>query len=956
MPHPEKFEHYELLKHQDGSFMELGHGAMGVTYKAFDTNLRCNVALKVISSAYLNDPTAAERFLREARGAAQLRHRNVASVFHLGNCGDSYFYAMEFIEGETVDARVKRDGPLSPLVAMDIASQVAAALSAAVKQGLVHRDIKPSNLMLIREDDGELIVKVIDFGLVKSALIGSTAGALTSTGFVGTPYFASPEQLDQRSEDIRSDIYSLGVTLWFMLTGKPTFMGSVASVIAQHLDKPPAFESLAVLPTPVVNVLRKMLEKDVESRIQSPQELRAELKRCIDILEDGDLLPGHEPATMSFDQASQTIGLSASTAAPQPLPRVGSVLSSRYQLIEDLDPTNPGRTFHAEDIAHKRRVRVKIMQCNTAAFAAVREQAAQVESAAHSNFVSVLATERTGSLAYVVSEWLEGFSLLELLRARRELTLRETLSLLGQIAPAIDAARELGVRLALELRDVLIHFPEGFEEPDEQLVLRCPIAEWPVFVVKLDPLGGLDEIDELCAGADRTMVGARDACRPLAIAQLAGIAYDLLGGKPGSSGPLANVSEQGNVVLRRALSGRDHFSSAQAFVSALSEAASDTTLRPTQVMSAQDPAAAAASVPVPRSSAAKPPAKSPPPPSAPVASTTPKPANRLSDADTARVRNPRNYVPIIGGVVAAVVLLVVGILVFSGSDSVPKKLLHTPTGKPTVSPVATAPRQPPQRGRPWKNSLGMTYVPLGDIWFAATETRVRDFTAFVEETNYDAVGGMDSLQKDGYKDHGHSWKDPGFKQSPEHPVVGISREDANYFCKWLTDKERAAGALTAAQFYRLPTDREWSDAVGLTGETGGTPEERSGKIKNVYPWGRTFPPPENAGNYAGSESSAGAPAKWPVVPFYQDPFPRTGPVPVSSPNERGIYDLGGNVWQWCQDSFGKSNTRWGVLRGGSWATSRPEEMLSSYRRDLDPNFREDNVGFRCVISSDAGMR
>ena len=103
-------------------------------------------------------------------------------------------------------------------------------------------------------------------------------------------------------------------------------------------------------------------------------------------------------------------------------------------------------------------------------------------------------------------------------------------------------------------------------------------------------------------------------------------------------------------------------------------------------------------------------------------------------------------------------------------------------------------------------------------------------------------------------------------------------------------------------------------------------------------------------------SSAGAPSKWPVIPFYQDPFPRTGPVPVSAPNERGIYDLGGNVWQWCQDSFGKSNPRWGVLRGGSWATSRPDEMLSSFRKDLDPNFREDNVGFRCVIASDAGLR
>jgi serine/threonine protein kinase/formylglycine-generating enzyme required for sulfatase activity len=954
MPQPEKFEHYELLKNQDGTFAELGHGAMGVTYKAFDTNLRCNVALKVIIGAHLNDPTARERFLREARGAAQLRHRNVASVFHLGTCGESYFYAMEFIEGENVDARVKREGPIEVSLAIDIASQVAAALIAAVKQGLVHRDIKPSNLMLIREDDGEMIVKVIDFGLVKSAFVGSTAGALTSTGFVGTPYYASPEQLDQRSEDIRSDIYSLGVTLWFMLTGKPTFMGSVASVIAQHLDKPPAFEELAVLPTCVVEVLRRMLEKDAESRIQSPQELRVELKRCIEILAEAGRAPDSQPATMTFDQASQTIGLTAAPA-PQPQPRPGSVLNSRYQLIEDLDPTKPGRTFHAEDVTQKRRVRVKLAQCSAEAFAMVRDQAEKAQRAANANFVAVLATERTGSWGYAVSEWLEGFSLCALLRARRELNLRETLTLLGQIAPPVDAARTLGVRLSLELHDVLIHFPEGFDEADEQLLLRCPIAEWPAFVVKLDPLGSLDEVDELNAAGDRTMVGNRPASPPAAVSQLASIAYELLGGRPGASGPLANVPEQGNTLLRRALKDGENFPSAKAFVTQFGEASADATQRPTQAMSVQDPVAAAASVPVPRVASSqgmkKPvlPAAPPPPASARVL-----PAR--DGAATARGRWKRDPRLLFGMVGGGVLLLIAAIFIFSGDTGTSGNPAHTPAASNGATAAPVVQRQPPQPGKPWKNILGMTYVPVGDVWFAAAKTRVRDFQTYVQETNYDAVGGMYSLGKDGLKDHGQSWKDPGFKQTPDDPVVGISREDANYFCKWLTDKERAAGALNGAQFYRLPTDREWSEAVGLPNETGATPEERSGRIKGVYPWGRGFPPPPEAGNYAGAEAKAGAPENWPVIPAYHDAFPRTGPVTSFPINQRGISGLGGNVWEWCLDSYGRTNPRWGVLRGGSWATSRPDELLSSYRRNYDPSFREDDVGFRCVIASDAGSR
>src|SRR5260370_9589152 len=129
-----EFEHYQLLTNADGSLMELGRGAMGVTYKAFDTNLHCYVALKVISSALLDSETAADRFLREARAAARLRTRNVASVFHLGTHDDSYFYAMEFIDGETLLSRVKRDGPLNCIFALDIAQQVACALIAAGEQ------------------------------------------------------------------------------------------------------------------------------------------------------------------------------------------------------------------------------------------------------------------------------------------------------------------------------------------------------------------------------------------------------------------------------------------------------------------------------------------------------------------------------------------------------------------------------------------------------------------------------------------------------------------------------------------------------------------------------------------------------------------------------------------------------------------------------------------------------
>src|ERR1700716_1813290 len=164
----QRFEHYELVRGEDGKPIELGRGAMGVTYKAFDIDLHCPVTLKVISEQYLEDEAARRRFLREARAAASLRHSNVASVLHLGRTGQNYFYAMEFVEGETLENFIRRTGRGYVKLALEIAAQVAAGLTAVHEQNLVHRDIKPSNIMVRLKDDGSITTKIIDLGLAKA--------------------------------------------------------------------------------------------------------------------------------------------------------------------------------------------------------------------------------------------------------------------------------------------------------------------------------------------------------------------------------------------------------------------------------------------------------------------------------------------------------------------------------------------------------------------------------------------------------------------------------------------------------------------------------------------------------------------------------------------------------------------------------------------------------------------
>ena len=244
------------------------------------------MALKVISERYLGDESARNRFLGEARMAASVRHPNVASVFHLGRSGEDYFYAMEFIEGQTLESFIKRSGPLDVKLALEITSQIAAGLAAVNKQELVHRDIKPSNIMVSFEEGSVVTAKIIDLGLAEAIhKRGSQSATSILRSFAGTPEYASPEQFAGNEVDIRSDLYSLGVTLWEMLTGYTLFGGSPAEVTSKHLSAPLPLEQLKHVPQPVVALVESLLKKDPTQRPQNPFELRAILDEVRVILE-----------------------------------------------------------------------------------------------------------------------------------------------------------------------------------------------------------------------------------------------------------------------------------------------------------------------------------------------------------------------------------------------------------------------------------------------------------------------------------------------------------------------------------------------------------------------------------------------------------------------------------------------------------------------------------------------
>ena len=284
---------YEIDRREDGSLCELGRGAMGVTYRATDTSLQRKVALKIIKIDFAErSADARERFMREARAAAALRHENIATVYQFGMRLETgqYFYAMELIEGETLEDRVHRAGPLDARATIKIAQQVTSALAAAEKHGLVHRDLKPANLMLVSTDgetadvtnNTKLLVKIIDFGLAKAIHTQTDPKSLTHDRFVGTPAFASPEQFEHSALDVRSDIYSLGETLWFALTGKTPFSGRTMEEIhrAQKSNVLPIEQLKAAhVPSGLRSLLESMLAFEPASRPGS-HELAARLHLC----------------------------------------------------------------------------------------------------------------------------------------------------------------------------------------------------------------------------------------------------------------------------------------------------------------------------------------------------------------------------------------------------------------------------------------------------------------------------------------------------------------------------------------------------------------------------------------------------------------------------------------------------------------------------------------------------
>jgi len=895
----------------------LGRGGMGIVYKARQKTLGRLVALKLLAPERANDPSFAERFAREGQALAALNHPNIVAVYDFGQAGGFYFLLMEFVDGVNL-RQLLNARKLTPKEALSIVPPVCDALQCAHDHGIVHRDIKPENLLINKAG----AVKIADFGIAKivardsahePGTEGSPREARTTT--FGTPDYAAPEQHDAGAAlDHRADIYSLGVVLYEMLTGERP---------SAKLEPPSSRMRGVHLDVRIDEIVLRALEKAPELRYQTAADFRTHVETVTSAAprDTGAFAAADDPAPFSLSPAFfraigfrtkwgerclgfSFLGFLCSLGFVPGWERAFG-FSGFFGFI--------GVAYIIEAIAwHKRqgadltRWAVRILAGLSVAAALILiiyvlrsvkvERARASEQAAQAAAAAAAARQAQDDRNHVApGPTPTGYAG------------TGTVTLSGVVTPLAGSGG--GSATAPPEQENLAGIGVALAHRDGHIVVYAVTANTPAArdgrLKEGDIIYRVEEGEPAWSPAD-TAAALSSGTPP---------AWDLDGATietvvarmRGAEGtklslfivPAGKTTADGYKLTLT----RDRLSPLlQDEIIRLAQERLDVVRKQFQAGTVPAEQAVEAEGELALAEARRDPLRS-----AQVRLDT---ATRLW-----QLLEPR----FLAGAISQDELSRAKQRKLEAEVEF-QRVRDATTGSPAVSSGGLLPT-------PAARVEKMKFVPVGDVEFAVWLTRVADFQEFA--TAEDSATPW--------------WRNPGFAQGADSPVVNVSWTEAIAYCWWLTDQGHQDGSLPANQCYRLPTDKEWSKAVGLPDEPGATPEERSGAITGIYPWGKEWPPPPGAGNYAGEETGAGD-----AIKGYYDGFPKTSPVGSFKPNQYGLYDMGGNAWEWCMDSWNaKSKDK--VQRGGSWSSGANNSgLFSSYRLSNQPRALTNIFGFRIV--------
>jgi len=966
----------------------LGRGGMGAVYKGTQIALDRPVAIKILSNTLEEaDASFAERFKNEARALGKLSHPGIVGVYDFGEAANGLLYiVMEFIDGTDVAKMISQQKRLHTEHAMAITAHVCDALAYAHERGIIHRDIKPANIMV--GYDG--VVKVADFGLAKMTKSGESG--LTQSGMaMGTLHYMAPEALMLGSAvDQRADIYAVGVMLYQMLTGKlpqglfempslqvpgldPRYDGIISKAMREDRDlRYPRVMDLrrdldAILTQPVVKVeaaaAKAPAALNTQARPQRPagQPFRPPQREVI--------LPATPPQSQAWmwvaalvlavlggavwllkgkPQAVQSVVASSPPALPELVgpvkpERIVSGSDAPAKAAKDLPFLNSlGMRFVPVPIpgapADGKRLLMSVWETRVQDYEVfAKETARDWTKPPFPQTQEHPAVEVSWDDAVAFCEWLTGKE-----RQEGRISVEDVYRLPSDLEwrSATGAADSLttGAFPVVSAAPAAPRFPWGESWPPAagagnyfgEESLQNPFQD-------RIPIKGYQD------GFDRTSPVGAFASNPWGLFDLSGNAMewsaDLSSNKLDPSklrpilagGSWASMAPGSLETRFRGAASQDYKKSDLGFRTVLEVKNPDVT--PSAPLASAPPKAMNAPVlsPANPSSGTKPvvtetvPSATPTLPSGPTTWTDTK-GRRITA--TFKALASGNVLLDIAGKVTPVPLKTL-----SAESQKLARAYHDQSSAVAANDPAKA-----TKDKPFTNSLGMKFVPVPGtkVLFCIHETRRKDYAVYAKE-----VPAADQ-----------TWSQPraynGFRlptDDENHPASSICYNDATAFCAWLGKKE--------GRTYRLPSDREWSFAVGIGDDESPVKEPMalSGAITDKYPWGTYWPPKQGDGNYA----EASFMKKMPVtVAFgemaeYDDGHATTAPVMSFKANSLGIFDLGGNVYEWCQDRIASSDDRNCIMRGSSWFYMDRHRMRSSFRHVTGPTDRSANLGFRCVL-------